>query len=76
MHRVAGRAAEDCGAHLAQDANLTLGVAGRGGNDRGARGKRAVVGAQATREEAIAIGNLYHVCGTAVRKADAAGEAV
>ncbi len=76
MHGIARRAAEDGRAHLAHDPDLALGVAGRDGYRRASCCLGTIVGTEAAREEAIAIGNLRHIVRSAVGIPDATGEAL
>ena len=76
VHGVGGRAAQNRGAHLAQDANLALGVARADGDNRAARHLGAVVRAEAAGEQAVAVADLADVVLAAVGVPDAAREAV
>ena len=76
VHRVGGGAGQDGGAHLAQDADLALRVAGADGDGGAAGGDASVVSAEAAGKEAVAVADLHDVVLVAVGVVDGAREAL
>ena len=76
MHGVGRRAAQDCGAHLAEHANLALGVARAHRNGGATSSDAAVMGAEATSEQAVTVADVANVIFPAICIADGTCEAV